>query len=99
MALACHTVLTSRIKGYHAYNHDYLVSKELICELEFTKKCSHNSIEVKSKNKDVTVGQVPEALATVYFNLVKHGKFMEFKQKSVVSHDVRQKGLGFFEEE
>ena len=36
MALACHTVLTSRIKGHHAYNHEYFVGEELICQLEFT---------------------------------------------------------------
>ena len=46
MALSCHTVLNSRIKGHHAYNHDYFVGKELICELEFTNKYSHNSISV-----------------------------------------------------
>ena len=47
MVLACHAVLTSRIKGHHAYNNDYFVVEELICELEFTNKYSHNSIEVK----------------------------------------------------
>ena len=34
-----------------------------------------------------------------YFHFVKRGKFMKFKQKSLGSHDVRQKGLGFLEEE
>ena len=34
MALACHAVLTSRIKGYHAYNHDYFVGEELEFELD-----------------------------------------------------------------
>ena len=94
MALACHTVLTSRIKGHHAYNHDYFVGEELICELEFTNKYSHNSIEVKSKNKDVTVGHV-----LFYFHFEKRGKFMKFKQKPLGCHNVRQKGLGFLEEE
>ena len=74
MALACHAVLTSRIKGHDAYNHDYFVGEELICELEFTNKYSHNSIEVKSKNKDVTVGHVPEAFAAILFPLRKAWK-------------------------
>ena len=62
-------------------------------------KYSHNSIEVKSKNKDATVGHVPEALAAILFPLRKAWKVMKFKQKSLGSHDVRQKGLGFLEEE
>ena len=61
MALACHAVLISRIKGHHAYNHDYFVGDELIVNWNLQNKYSHNSIEVKSKNKDVTVGHVPEA--------------------------------------
>ena len=81
MALACHAVLTSRIKGHHAYNHDYFVGEELICELEFTNKYSHNSIEVKSKNKDVTVGHVPEALAAILFPLRKAWKVYEIQAK------------------
>ena len=32
-------------------------------------------------------------------HFVKRGKFMKFKQKSLGSHDVRRKGLGFLEEE
>ena len=81
MALACHAVLTSRIKGHHAYNHDYFVGEELICELEFTNKYSHNSTEVKSKNKDVTVGHVPEALAAILFSLRKAWKVYEIQAK------------------
>ena len=96
MALACHAVLTSSIKGHNANNHDYFVGEELIFELEFTNKYSRNSVEVKSKKKDVTVGHVPEALVAILFPLVK---FMKFKQKSPGSHDVPQKGFGFLEEE
>ena len=81
MALACHAVLTSRIKGHHAYNHDYFVGEELICELEFTNKYSHNSVEVKSKNKDVTVGHIPEALAAILFPLLKAWKVHEIQTK------------------
>ena len=77
MAFACYAVLTSRIIGHHAYNHDYFVGEELICELEFTNKYNHNSIEVKSKNKDVTVGHVPEALAAILFPLCKAWKFYD----------------------
>ena len=77
MALGCHVVLTLRIKGHHAYNHDYFVGEELICELEFTNKYSHSSIEVKSKNKDVTVGHVSEALAAILFPLCKAWKVYE----------------------
>ena len=99
MALSCHAVLTSRIKGHHSYNHDYFVVEELFCGLEFTNKYSHNSIEVKSKNKDVSVGHVLEALTAILFPLRKRGKFMKFKQKLLGSHDVGQKGLGFLEEE
>ena len=81
MALACHAVLTSRIKGHHAYNHDYFVGEELICELEFTNKYSHNSTEVKSKNKDVTVGHVLEALAAILLPLRKVWKAYEIQPK------------------
>ena len=81
MALACHAVLTSRIKGHHAYNHDYFVGEELICELEFTNKYSYNSIEVKSKNKDVTVGQIPKALEAFLFPLRKAWKVYEIEAK------------------
>ena len=83
MAVACHAVLTSRIKGHHAYNHDYFVSEELIFELEFTNKYSHNSIEVKRKNKDVTVGHVPEALAAISFPLRKAWKVYEIQAKII----------------
>ena len=85
MALACHAVLTSRIKGHHAYNHDYFVGEELICELEFTNKYSHNSIEVKSKNKDVTVGHVPEGLAAILFPLCKAWKIYIRMEKRVTN--------------
>ena len=81
MALACHAVLTSSIKGHNADNHDYFVGKELIGELEFTNKYSHNSVEVKSKNKDVTVGHVPEALAAILFPLRKAWKVYEIQAK------------------
>ena len=81
MALACHAVLTSRIKWHHAYNHDYLVGEELICELEFTNKHSHNSIEVKSKNKDVTIDHVLQALAAILFSLRKACKVYEIQSK------------------
>ena len=81
MALACHAVLTSRIKGHHAYNHDYFVGEELICELEFTNKYSRNSIEVKSKNKNVTVGHVTEALAAILFPLRKAWKVYKIQAK------------------
>ena len=81
MTLACHAVLTSRIKGHHAYNQDYFVGEELICELEFTNKYSHNSIEVKSKNKDVTVGHVPEALAAILVLHFKAWKVYEIQAK------------------
>ena len=81
MALPCHEVLTSRIKGHHAYNHDYFVGEELICELEFTNKYSHNSVEVKRKNKDVTVGHFPKALAAILFPLRKAWKVYEIQAK------------------
>ena len=81
MALACHTVLTSRIKGHHAYDHDYFVGEELIYELGFTNKYSHNSIEGKNRNKDVTVGHVPEALAAILFPLCKAWKVHEIQTK------------------
>ena len=99
MALACKAVLTSRIKGHHAYNHDYFVGEELICELEFTNKYSHNSIEVKSKNKDVQSVTFLKPWQLFYFHFVKRGKFMKFKQKSPGNHDVCQKRLRFLEEE
>ena len=100
MDLDCHAVLTCRIKGHHAYNYDYFVGEKLICELEFTNKNSHNSIEIKSKNKDVTVVHVPEALAAILFPLRKAWKVYEiFKQKLLGSQNVRQKGLGFLKEE
>ena len=81
MALACHAVLISRIKGHHAHNHDYFFGEELISELEFTNKYSHNSIEVKSKNKDVTVGHFPKALAAILFPLRKAWKVYEIQAK------------------
>ena len=81
MALTCHAVSTSRIKGHHAYNPDYFVGEEPICELEFTTKYSHNLIEVKRKNKDVTVGHVPEALAAILFPLRKVWKVYEIQAK------------------
>ena len=81
MALVCHAVLTSRIKGHHAYNHDYFVGEELICELEFINKYSRNSIEIKSKNTNVTVGHVPEALAAILFPLRKAWKVYEIQAK------------------
>ena len=81
MALACHAVLTSRVKGHDAYNHDYFVGEELICELEFTNKYSHNSIELQSKNKGFTVGHVPEALAAILFPFRKVWKVYEFQTK------------------
>ena len=99
MALACHAVLTSRIKGHHAYNHDYFVGEELICELEFTNKYSHNSIEVKSKNKDVTVGYIPEALAAILFPLRKAWKVYEIQAKITGNSRRAPEGLGFLEEE
>ena len=64
-----------------SFNHDYVVGEELICELEFTNKYSHNSIEVKSKNKDVTAGHVPEALAVILFPLRKAWKVYEIQAK------------------
>ena len=81
LALACHAVLTSRIKGHQTYNHDYFVGEELICELEFTNKYSHNSIEVKSRNKDVTAGHLPETLAAILFQLRKAWKVYEIQAK------------------
>ena len=81
MALACHTVLTSRIKEHHTYNHDYFVGEELICELKFTNNYSYNSIEVKSKNKGVTVDHVPEVLAAILFPLRKAWKVYEIQAK------------------
>ena len=81
LALACHAVLTSRIKGHQTYNHDYFVGEELICELEFTNKYSHNSIEVKSRNKDVTIGHVPEALAAIFMSTRKAWKIDEIHTK------------------
>ena len=71
--------LSCSFKGHHAYNHDYLVSEELICEFEY--KYSHNSIEVKSKNKDVTIGHVPEPLAAILFPLRKAWKVYEIQAK------------------
>ena len=70
--------LSRSFKGHHAYNHDYLVSEELICEFEY--KYSHNSIEVKSKNKDVTIGHVPEPLAAILFPLRKAWKVYEIQE-------------------
>ena len=99
MALACHAVLTSSIKGHNANNHDYFVGEELIFELEFTNKYSRNSVEVKSKKKDVTVGHVPEALVAILFPLRKACKVYEIQAKITGSHDVPQKGFGFLEEE
>ena len=81
MALAYHAALTSRIKGHLAYNHDYFVGEELICGLEFTNKYSHNSIEVKSRNKDVTAGHLPETLAAILFQLRKAWKVYEIQAK------------------
>ena len=77
MALACHAVLTSKIKGHHPYNNDYFVDEELICELKFTNKYSRNSIEVKSKNKNVTIGEALE----FYFHFRKAWKVYEIKAK------------------
>ena len=70
LALACHAVLTSRIKGHQTYNHDYFVGEELICELEFTNKYSHNSI-----------GHVPEALAAIFMSTRKAWKIDEIHTK------------------
>ena len=42
---------------------------------------SHNSIEVKSKNKDVKIGHVPEALAAILFPLRKAWKVYEIQAK------------------
>ena len=77
--------LTSRIKQHHAYKNDYFLGEELICELEFTNKYSHNSIEVKSKNKDVTVGHVPEGLAAILFPLCKGWKVYIQVEKRVTN--------------
>ena len=99
MALACHAVLTSIIKGHHTYNHDYFVGEELICELEFSNKYSHNSMRSRAKTMMSQSVTFLKPWQLFYFHFVKHGKFMKFKQKSLESHDVRQKGLGFLEEE
>ena len=44
-------------------------------------KHSQNSTEVKSKNKDATVGHVPEALADILFPLRKAWKVYEIQAK------------------
>ena len=96
MALDCHKVLTSRIKGHHTYNHNYFVGEELICELEFTVTIQLRS-RAKTKMSQSVTFLKPWQL--FYFHFVKHGKFMKFKQKSLGSHNICQKGLGFMEEE
>ena len=58
-----------------------MVGEELICELEFTNKFSRNSIELKSKNKNVTVSHVPESLAAIVFPLRKAWKVYEIQAK------------------
>ena len=49
--------------------------------MEFENKYSHKSAEVKSKNKDVTVGHVPEALEAIFFPLHKAWKVYEIQAK------------------
>ena len=99
MALACHTVLTSRIKGHPAYNHDYFVGEELICERNL--QISTVTIQLRSRAKTKMSQWVTflKPWQLFYFHFVKGGKFMKCKPKSLGSYDVRQKGLGFLEEE
>ena len=47
----------------------------------FSQLNYHISIEVKSKNKDVTVGHVSEALAAILFPLRKAWKVYEIQAK------------------
>ena len=47
----------------------------------FTNKYSHNSIGVKSKTRDVTVGHFPEALAAILFPLRKAWNVYEIQAK------------------
>ena len=49
--------------------------------MEFTNKYSRNSIQVKSKNKDVTVDHVPEALTAILFPPRKAWKVYEIQAK------------------
>ena len=79
MALACHAVLASRIKGHHAYNHDYFIDEKLICELEFTNK--YRTIQLRSRAKTKMSRSVTflKSWQLFCFHFVKRGKFMKLK--------------------
>ena len=99
MALVCHAVLTSRIKGHHAYNHNYFVGEELICELEFTISAFTIQLRSRAKTKMSQSVTFLKPWQLFYFHFVKREeKFMKFKQKSLRSQDLREKGIYVFGE-
>ena len=52
-----------------------------ISNLCFESRGQEQKLEVKSKNKDVTAGHVPEALAVILFQLRKAWKVYEIQAK------------------
>ena len=72
--------VSSRIKGHHIYNYNYIIGEQITCEVEDKNHHSKNVISVFSKENKM-IGHVPETLAMKLTPLWKDGFILEITER------------------